>query len=350
MMRTSWIAALAVAPALFAQGLTADKIAAIEQAVRAEMVRQKIPGVSVAVASGTARYAAGFGMADLENEVPMTSASAIRLGSIAKPMTAVALLQFWERGTVDLDAPVQKALPGFPEKQWPVTARQLLGHQAGVRHYQGQEVNSTRHYTDRIAPLEIFANDALLSEPGTKYHYTTYGYNILGAMVETLAGKGFTGYLRERVFEPAEMRRIWADDVYALIPHRARGYRLGAGGAVENCALADTSNKIPGGGLTGTAEDLVSFALAVSQGKLLKPETVRMMWTAQNTKDGKPTAYGMGWQISAGGTVIGHGGGQPGISTDLALWRESGAVVAVMTNLEGAKLRPLTLEIGAALR
>src|SRR5579872_1442879 len=212
-------------PALIFAQPSKEKSERIEQVVTAEMARASIPGVSVAIARhGRVEWTEGFGMADLENLIPVTPETRIRLGSISKPITAIAVMQLVERGKIDLDAEVQRYLPSFPKKQWPVTIREVLGHQGGIRHYRadGSDSNNIKHYTDAVAPLEIFANDPLLFEPGTKYSYSTYGFNLLGAIVETVSGMKFTDYVRENVFKPAGMDKIAQDDHFAIIPHRAR--------------------------------------------------------------------------------------------------------------------------------
>src|ERR1051325_8362448 len=225
--------------ALLAQNpvLSPEKIKRIEQLVSSEMARTSIPGVSVAI-GGKIRYAQGFGMADLENLIPVTPQTRIRLGSISKPITAVAVMQLVEQGKIDLDAEIQRYVPAFPKKRWPVTVRQLLGHQGGVRHYlqDGTDLDSVVHYTDRITPLSIFAKDPLLFEPGTKYSYTTYAFNLLGAAVESASGEPLPDYYLRHIFKPAEMDAISIDDTYAIIPHRARGYHL-VDGKLQNCHL-----------------------------------------------------------------------------------------------------------------
>src|SRR5215472_3563 len=242
--------------------LPVEKIRKIEQVVSSEMARSTIPGLTVAIASSAGLdWSNGYGMADLENLVPATALTEIRLGSISKPITATAVMQLVERHKIDLDAPIEQYVPAFPKKQWPVTIRELLGHLGGIRHYVGDaELDSTRHYTDLTEPLNIFKNDALLSEPGTTYSYSSYGFNLLGAAVEGASGEKFVDYLRAHVFKPAAMDHAGPDDLYAIIPHRARGYRLSAAQRLENCSLADTSNKIPGGGMLATPGDLVNFA------------------------------------------------------------------------------------------
>ncbi len=358
-MRTSklWLAPAllaAVLPAACQQrGPAPPHLEEIHAAVRRTMARAKIPGLTVAVARQGMVWSQGYGRADVENSVPATPRTVYRLGSISKPITAVAALQLAERRQLDLDAPVQNYVPSFPAKPWPITSRQLLGHLGGIRHYKSlEEVNSTRHYDDLLAPLEIFQNDPLVAEPGTKFSYTTYGYVLLGAVVERAAGVRFLDYLRENIFEPAGMKNIQADSVHAIIPHRARGYRLTRAGVLENCDLADTSNKIPGGGLSSTAMDLVRFALALKEGKLLKAATLEAMFSPQRLKDGSLTQYGLGWNLLEAGGIehVLHGGGQQGVSTMLLMERRRPLVVAVMANLEGAPVGDLAMEILDLLR
>lgn len=350
----SLVALLVCAPALAGQsatqtaasGLPPEKAEAIREAVKGQMAAMGIPGLSVAVADDfSIVFSEGFGMADLEHSVPATRETIYRLASISKPITAVAALQLMERGRLDLDAPVRKYVPDFPEKKWPVTIRHLLTHTSGIRHYGSpDELGSTRHYSDMLEPLKIFEADPLLFKPGTRFSYTTYGYNLLGAAVEKAAGVPFMDYLRENIFEPAKMETAGQDDSYAIIPHRARGYRIGSGHRVVNCSLADTSNKIPGGGMVATAEDLVRFAIAVERGALLKPETVKMMFTPYQLSGGRKTTYALGWVLGerAGQTCVSHSGGQQGTSTFLATLPERGLSIAVTANLEGADVSKIT--------
>ncbi|HET9532194.1 MAG TPA: serine hydrolase domain-containing protein [Blastocatellia bacterium] len=322
-----------------------DKIKKIETAISAEMSRHQIPGLSVAVVTGNElRWSSGYGMADLENFVPAKATTVYRLGSISKPVTAAAVMQLVERGKLDLDAPVQKNCPSFPEKQWPVTTRQLLSHLGGVRHYGSEaEFASTRRYTKLADTLDIFKNDPLLHEPGTKYSYTTYGFNLLGCVVEGASGQSFMDYLGENVFKPAGLVTMRDDDVHAIIPNRAQGYQKTRTGELRNSGLADTSIKIPGGGLVSTAEDLARFAIAMQTGRLVKKETLDQMWTRQKTRAGEEIGYGLGWGVDRrdGVKEVHHGGAQQRVTTFLYLMPEKGAAVAIMTNLEG---------VGGALR
>jgi CubicO group peptidase (beta-lactamase class C family) len=284
------------------------------------------------------RWSNGYGLADLENFVPAKAMTAYRLGSISKPITATAVMQLAERGKLDLDAPIQKYCPAFPAKQWPVTARLLLGHLSGVRHYKNEaEFASTRHFNSVVEGLDMFKDDPLLFEPGTKYSYTTHGYAVLGCAVEGASGMRFEEYIRENVFKPAGMDRIRVDNVADIIPNRAQGYAKLQNGELRNSGLADTSYKIPGGGFISTVEDLAKFAIAMQTGVLVKKETLEQMWTSQKTRDGKVTGYGMGWSVSErmGMKEVSHGGAQQRVSTYLYTIPGKGLAVVLMTNLEG---------------
>src|SRR5712691_1056202 len=265
--RAAWLIVVLVLASSAAQaqqgaGLLADKLEKIEKAISAQMSRLGIPGLSVAVVvDHKLRWSNGYGLADVENFVPAKAATAYRLGSISKPITAAAVMQLVERGKLDLDAPIQKYCPAFPAKQWPVTARLLLGHLAGVRHYKDDsEFASTRHYNSVVEGLDMFKNDPLLFEPGTKYSYTTHGFAVLGCAVEGASGMSFPDYERENVFKPAGMDRIRVDNVFDIIPNRAQGYQKTQSGELRNSGLADTSYKIPGGGFVSAVGDVARVA------------------------------------------------------------------------------------------
>ena len=318
--------------------LPAPRIQAVEAAINVAVHRYGIPGLSAAVAAGGAvRFSAAYGTADVENAVPASPLTVYRLASVSKPITATAVMQLAARGRIDLDAPIHRYVPAYPEKQWPLTCRQLLCHQAGVRQWTDEEFHNTRHYASLGDTLEFFKNDPLVFEPGTRTLYSSLGYNLLGAAVESVSGQDYLDYLRENVFTPAGMDTAGIDDVFALVPHRAQGYQKGAGGELYNSSLSDTSNRVPGGGLVATAEDVGRFALALHSGALLKKETREQMFVRQRTRDGKPTGYGLGWAVGTdrGRREVYHIGGQPKVSTVLYMLPDSGLAVIFLSNLEG---------------
>jgi CubicO group peptidase (beta-lactamase class C family) len=353
MLRATLILLAAPLVLLHAAELSPAKQQEIERLISQEMSKQNIPGLSVAAAAGgELLWSAGYGFSDMENNVPAKASTMFRLGSISKPITAVAALQLSEAGKLDLDASIRRYVPSFPAKPWTITPRMLLGHLGGIRHYDSpEEINSTRHYTDMVAALKQFQNDPLVAEPGTRFHYTTYGYVLLGAAVEAASSQRLMEYLRARVFTPAGIERIRQDHSFALIANRARGYVLSPSGQLLNCSLADTSNKIAGGGMIGAADELVRFALALRAGKLLKQSSVDAMFTPLKLRDGKPSLYGLGWNVTTldGRRLVSHTGGQQGVSTILTMLPREGVAVALMTNLERAALRELAVRIARQL-
>jgi len=334
-----------------AQNALAPKtIERLEKEISSEMPKLGIPGLSIAVVvDHKLVWSNGYGFSDIENYVPAKATTAYRLASISKPLTAVALLQLAEQKRIDLDLPIQTYCPSFPAKRWPVTARQLLAHIGGIRHYRGDEIMLTRQFDSLADGLSIFKDDSLEHEPGTKYLYSTYGYNLLGCVIEGASGMPYVEYMKKFVFVPASMDRIQVDEVSAIIPNRAQGYRKGPNGELLNSALANTSYKIPGGGYISTVNDLAKFAIAVQTNGLLKPETVRMMFTPQKTRDGKPAsdapgaAYALGWRISEykGEREVAHSGSQQRVRTYLYMRPDRKFALVLMCNLEGINLTPI---------
>jgi CubicO group peptidase (beta-lactamase class C family) len=326
--------------------LPAEKLAKIETAISSLMSRQNIPAVSVAVVQDNqTRFQQGYGMADLENFVPAKALTVYRIASVSKSLTAVAAMQLAEKGKLDLDAPVQKYVPSFPAKTFPITTRQLLAHLSGIRNYKPGEGERTNRYSTLTDALSIFKDDPLDFEPGTRFGYTTFGYTLLGAVIEGASGMPFADYLRENIFKPAGMQHTQVDDLFAIIPNRARGYSPRVFGQFDgnyrNPVLMDSSYKIPAGGLVSTAEDLARFAIAVQNGVLIKPETFSEMSKSQKTRDGRDTGYGYGWYVGVVGGFSGdpdsvwHGGVQPGFTSNLWLLPKKRFALVILTNLEG---------------
>ena len=337
-------------------GKTALHETKVHSAIEAFQKEHKLPGISVAISQqGELVFNRALGLSDLENRVPARPETVYRTASIAKPLTAICVLQLAEQGKIDLDQPISQYCPEFPEGTNPPTVRQLLCHQGGVRHYKNSlEPNGTRYFATLKDSLQLFIKDRLRAPPGTRFIYTTFGYSLLGRAVETVSGQPFDVYLQAHVFDRANMKSAGLDNTYQIIPHRTRGYavlgeqqyqqlpavvrdRLKPGDIV-NCRLHDTSMKIPGGGLICAASDLVHLGNAMLEDKLIKRTTRDEAWTAQSTLDGKPTTYGLGWVVSGADPSprISHSGGQAGTSTYLMILPEQQATIAIMTNLQGA--------------
>ena len=334
-----WSAALQVSP---------QQAGAISAIVERHVAAKQQTAVSVAVYNGQLPiWTHAWGKADIENDVPATTKSMFRLASISKPFTAVAVMRLVEMGKVNLDTPIHKYLPQFPKKRWPITLRQLLCHQSGIHHYRDGDLQSTRHFPGVTAGLEMFAKDPLMFQPGTRTLYSSYGFNLAGAVIEAVTRRPYAEFVREEVLTPAGIESMRPDDVFAIIPHRASGYRLRSDGQLENCGLTDTSYKTPSGGWVATAEDVVRLARALLRGKILKEETRELMWTQQKLKNGSETGYALGWVIAEehGIHVIEHSGGQQGSNTHLMISPERNVAVAVLTNLEDGGAKRLATDI-----
>src|SRR6478609_1445012 len=181
-----------------------SEIAAIEAAAKEAIVDQRIVGLSLAVLSdGELSYEGGVGYSDLENRVPAKAETSYRFASISKPLSAVLAMQLVEEGKLDLDKLVQDYCPEFPVKPWPIRVRHLLSHTSGIRHYKGDEALSTKAYKSMVDALTIFKEDALLFEPATSMQYTTYGYTLLGCVMEKASGQSYKDALKQRVLDPA---------------------------------------------------------------------------------------------------------------------------------------------------
>lgn len=350
-----WLARL-VLPALMASPLAAQtpvpatvsaSDAAFAQAVAdarvvsAALVEQaNLPGLSVAVGiDGEVVWSEGFGYADVEHRLPVTPLTRFRIGSVSKPLTATAIGLLYERGALDLDAPVQQYVPSFPEKRWPITTRQLAGHIAGIRHYRGDEFLSARHYDGVLEGLEIFADDSLLFQPGTDYSYSSYGWNLISAVVQAASGVDFLTFMQDQVFGALDLRYTVPDQVDSIIPHRVGYYEHGEDGRLVNAPYVDNSYKWAGGGFLSTAEDLVRFGFRHIRDPYLRPETVELLFTPQRLTSGEDTGYGIGWRTTEdwfGRRAVGHTGGSVGGTTAFVTYPAEQAVVAVMANLSDA--------------
>ncbi len=328
-------AAAAVAPAPGAGA--AHAIAAACELIDREMTRTLAPGASIAVSrGGRLLWSEAIGCADLELEVPVSTTTRMRIGSVSKPLTSVALGLLVQQGRLDVDVPIQRYVPDFPKKAWPITARQLAGHLAGIRHYEQGEFESRTHYDSVRQGLSVFERDALLFEPGTQFSYSSYGWNLLSAVIEGASGEKFLDFMEKNVFRPAGMAHTGPDDAAAIVPGRARFYTRDPGtGVVVNAGFVDNSIKWAGGGFVSTAEDLVAFGNALLEGRLLEPQTVRLLWTPQKTRDGKDTGYGMGWTVdrdTRGRRRVRHSGGAQGGAANLVIYPEDGLVLAMIVN------------------
>lgn len=291
----------------------------------------KVPGLSVAVnVKGTTVWSQAFGFADLEKQIPVTSQTHFRIGSVSKPFTAAGLALLVERGLLDLDAPVQQYIPDFPQKSGVITARLLAGHLTGIRNYRGTEAGSNKPFTNLRAGLKIFEGDPLEALPGTKFSYSSYNWNVLGVVMEMVARQNFLAYMQEYVIRPLGLLHTCPDHVDANDPERAQFYETGPAGKFRVAPKVNSSYVWPAGGFLSTAEDMVRFGAAHLRPGFLKPASLKLLFASQRTTAGTPTHYGIGWFV--GQTILYHGGDSFGGTAILLLHPASRTVVAVASN------------------
>lgn len=329
-----------------------DSRAQIERLISAAISRDKIPGLSVAVVShGHIVYAGLFGEADLENHVPVTAKSLFRTASVAKPITATAALALAAAGRLNLDAPIQNYCPAFPEKAWVITSRELLSHRSGIRHYKSEtlddpEVSSVHHYAKLSDAFVLFAKDPLIHQPGAAFLYSTFGYTVLGCVLEGAAGESFPALMKQYVFTPAGMQDSTIDDVKKIIPNRVRGYALGTDGQLENAPCIDSSDKYPAGGLLTTATDLARFIEHLYSGALLPSKIREEMWApVTNLPKGRGYALGWGTYSYRNMKALAHSGDQQGASATINLIPEEQLGIAILADTENVDLGTLAERI-----
>lgn len=328
-----------------AQQLTLDQALDSTRATLVSfMDTHRVPGMTAAVAvNGALVWTEGLGYADLEHMVPASPQTRWRIASISKTFTAVAAMQLLEQGKLDLDSPIQRWVPEFPQKRGPVTLRRLMSHTSGLRHYKGDEFESDVHYDDVIAPIAVFAQDTLLFTPGQRYSYSTYGFTLVSAVVRRASGEPFLDYLARHVIRPAGLRSVGPEKKDSIILHHASFYLEDSLGVVTKAPEVDLSNKWAGGGLLSTASDLVRWALAVSGHRVLSDSMTERMWTRQALNDGTLGPYALGWRVEtdgAGRRVVFHTGGAMGGGGVLYFLPDDGTVVAVLGNLPIGYLAP----------
>jgi CubicO group peptidase (beta-lactamase class C family) len=298
-------------------------------------------GISVGVLHEDRVFTTARGFARQQPHVAATPRTSYRMASVTKTFTATAALLLAEDGKLDLDAEVQRYVPGFPRKPWPITVRQLLAHTSGIGHYKdSRDARFTRRLSVEEA-LAVFQNRHLVAEPGTRYVYSTFGYNLLGAVIEAAAEAPFETVLSQRIFAPLGMTRTSLEKgLDARDVDDAHGYRLTSaarGGRIVPSERMDISARFAGGGARSTVEDMLRFSTALIEGALLPAGPWATMTAPTVTLDGRQADYGLGVAVypQRGLAVVAHAGGQWETSTLLFLVPERRLAIALATNLEG---------------
>lgn len=332
---------LALGGSVGASATPADVVAAAaegHQLAEALVDASGVPALSVAVGvGGRVVWSEGFGVANLETPSPVTRETRFRCASVSKVITVAALSRLAARGVVDLDAPIQRYLPSYPAAPRPITLRLLAGHLGGIRHYLPKDfLLPKKAYANLGEALPIFSGDPLVAPPGERYNYSTFGYTLIGAVLEAATGKPFLEILREEVFALLELRHSGGDLRPDILAGRAALYDRDEDGTLRHPEPDDLSYKWPGGGLLSTPEDLVRFGFAHLSGDYLPPGVRESLFVGQKTAAGEDTGVGLGWRVGTdwrGRRIFHHSGAQAGARSTLVLYPDDGLVVALMTNL-----------------
>ena len=337
---------------------------AVEKAgalARALLVEENLPGLSVAVAvDGEIVWAEGFGFADVERHTPVTPSTRFRTGSVSKTLTAAAVALLHDRGRIDLDAQIQTYVPSYPQKQWAISLRQLLGDVAGVHRPRGDSNDNLAygHCTSLDEALKKFSDEPLSFEPGTKYQFSTYGWVLLSAVVEAASGDPFPEFMSREVFKPLGMERTAlegtdndGDTVSFYFPQTFMRPSLG----LQQGQGADYSCFYGAGAFLSTPSDLVRLGSAMLKPGLLTAETIRLFQTPLQLKSGASTGFALGWKVEtipfAGAPirVLRHRATPTGSTVSLSLFPDRNLVIAATTNVtHGMTIDPFALEIAKA--
>lgn len=296
----------------------------------------RIPGIDVAVSiNGEIVWSEGFGFADLEHNTPVIPGKTrFRIGSVSKPLTVAALGKLMDMEKVDLNLPVQTYVPYFPVKKYSITVKQISGHIAGIRHYRGKEMLMKDPYNSVESSIAIFSNDSLLFEPGSRYSYSSYAFNLLSAVIEGASGEDFLPYMQREVFSALDMTSTSPDKNDSIILNRTSFYQLDSLNNIINAPYVNNSYKWAGGGFISTTTDLIKFGEAHLKPGFLSAETLNELTTSQVLNNGDSTGYGIGWVCLNESQLrgYGHSGGSVGGITQFQIYPDKNLIIVLLSN------------------
>lgn len=306
--------------------------------VEAEMRRQKIPGLAIAIIQdGKVVVAKGFGSANVEHRVPVTRTTMFQSGSVGKMFTAAAVMLQVEKGRLALDRSVLDYLPEGPASWRAVTIRHLLTHTSGIPDYSPKEIDYRRDYTeDELA--NVAYRMPLAFKPGEWWSYSNTAYVLLGIIVRKASGRFYGNVLKEEIFTPIGMKTARNISEADIVPNRAAGYRLVAGELKNQEWVSPSLNTTADGSLYVSLEDLIAWDGAVRRGSVLSPSSWSQTYTPVLLNNGKTYPYGFGWAVDqvAGHLRYSHGGAWQGFKTHISRYLADNLSVIVLTNLADA--------------
>ena len=316
---------------LFTASVRADQV---DNYVRAVLAERHAPGVAVAVVKdGKVVKLKGYGVASLEFNVPVTTETVFEIGSVSKQMTAAGIMLLVEEGKVNLDSPISTYLPNTPEVWKDVTVRHLLTHTSGVKSYSSLDGFELYRHLKTDAFIKALSPHPLEFVPGERNIYSNSGFTLLGHIIQTVSGKPYMQYMRERIFSPLGMTKTADRDPQFIIPNRAVGYEWD----IDHLEGRDgnLTDLMGAGSIVSTISDMVKWDAALNGKNFLKPESRSDWWKQYTFTNGKPSPYGFGWRVSnvRGHPLIGHTGQTAGFGSANFRYVDDGVTVIVLTNL-----------------
>jgi CubicO group peptidase (beta-lactamase class C family) len=316
---------------------------AAARAIAQELHRaDRLPGLALAASvEGDLVCSECLGWASFDPPCAVTSASRFRVASVSKALTSVAIGLLWQEGRLDLDSEVQRYVAGFPRKEHAITVRQLAGHLSGLPHYAPADLLNRQRYESVTAALAKFSDRPLVGAPGERFGYSSFGWNLLAAVVESASGVDYLRFMAERVFAPLGLRDTVPDLPGESMDQRVAFHFVRPGGEVVEAPAIDNSDAWAAAGFLSTAEDLVRFAHGVLAGNLLEPRTVELLFTPMRTSGGVEVPYGLGWELGTwhGRRIVGHGGSHVGATAQLVVEPDARIAVALLANANSRGLR-----------
>ena len=309
--------------------------------------KQGIPGVSISVSKkGNLIWSEGFGYAKRKPKVQIEADETLfRTASISKSITAVALAKLVDDELINLDESIYSYLPDYPKKKYDFTVRELAGHLAGIRSYNGDEftLNKKMSISEGVA---LFQNDSLLFEPSTQFYYNTFGYVLLSEIMQKVSETDFVSLVTTLVLDPLKMTNTMLDASDVDILNRTNFYRKKR---VLSTPVAN-EYKVAGGGFLSTSEDLIKFGQEVLSPALISKKTFLEITTSQKLKTGNITGYGIGFSVEQTKNKTPkyyHTGGGVGASTILLIYPEEELVICILTNLSNASIQSFAEQLEA---
>ena len=310
----------------------------IDHYINAEMQKQKIPGVSLAVVrNGKIAILKSYGLADVEHRIPVKPETVFQSGSMGKQFTAAAIMILVEEGKITLDEKISKYLTDVPASWNNITVRHLLTHTAGLGDYPS-EVDLRRDYTEDEY-FSFIKKSPFLFETGTKWDYSNIGYVTLGVLIRRITGKFYGDFLQERIFKPLGMTTTRVISEADIVPNRASGYRVVAGELKNQEWDSPSTNTTADGSLYLTILDLAKWDAALYTDKPLKQSSLAQIWSPARLNDGTPKGYGFGWFTDElhGHRIVFHGGAWQGFKSFIIRFPNERLTLIMLANSWNAK-------------